>query len=249
MMDRPIVFSAPMVLALLDGRKTQTRRLLKPQPPERPPANCHPTNTATHAEPYLDAYCGEPRTHANPRGMSRIWHWWQVDDRPDTFACKVQYAPGDRLWVREAWKTAAAYDDLAPSEMGGEEPKLYDADKRWDANGWPPPSLWGRYRHARFMPRWASRLTLSVTDVRVQRLQEISEADAEAEGVKRWGLATWKDYTSDGTTHVVLNCRHSFCTLWNNLHGPGAWGANPWIAAYTFEVHNCNIDAMERNAL
>lgn len=196
MTDRPIIFSAPMIRALLENRKTQTRRALK-----------------------YDK-CGAPIMPA---------------------------VEGDRLWVKEAWRTSPAYDDLKPSDMGGDESIFYEADGTWESWGWGDIGCisGGRYRHARFMPRWASRTTLVVTDVRVQRVQEISEDDAEAEGVEKFGIATWRDYQSDGVSHVVLNCRNSFRTLWNSIHGEDAWDRDDWVSAISFTVHRCNIDQME----
>jgi hypothetical protein len=209
MSDRQIPFSAPMVRALLGGRKTQTRRVLKPQPD-------------TTSDPCGDGEWGL---------LNRFGYWAPATDlRP--------YYPGDRLWVREAWRSAGCYDDLAPSAMGGDEPVRYEADAFWQTWGWGDPlRSHGRYRHAWFMPRWASRLTLTVTDVRVQRLQDISEADAYSEGAARWG--------ADGPAGSVhYTACEDFARIWNSLHGPDAWAANPWVAALTFTVHRCNIDQM-----
>lgn len=212
MVDRPIIFSAPMVRALLDGRKTQTRRVLK-----------------------------VPMTHRiDDEGIIWAWTDWGEDMMP------YPYAHGDRLWVREAWHTSKAYDDLPPRDMGGEEPILYVADDRLRTNGWSSAD-WreGRYRHARFMPRWASRRTLIVTDVRVQRLQDISEADAVAEGIEGDPVNAWRCYQPEpkGQTHWACP-RESFRTLWNSLRGPDAWDANPWVCALSFTVHRGNIDQM-----
>lgn len=234
MTDRPIIFSAPMVRALLDGRKTQTRRALKPQPTEQPAANCHPAHKPRHPAPYLDAYCGEPRTYQNPRGQGRDWHWWQVDDRCGPVACRVPYAPGDRLWVRETFIGPYAYEvNEYPPRDWGNKPIWFPADG-------PVPEkhagqFWHRARPSIHMPRWASRLTLTVTDVRVQRLQDISEADAIAEG---GDPVQARMYPELGT------CRHWFQDLWNSLHGPGAWDANPWVVALTFTVQRGNIDQL-----
>ncbi len=213
MADRPIIFSAPMIRALLDGRKTQTRRVLKHQPEE------HSKFAGFYSVPLSGAFqCklqGETKLHTQ----------------------RMPYAPGDRLWVREAWISHEAYDDLKPSEMGGEEPVRYLADGETQTWGWPDIDIPGRYRHARYMPRWASRLTLTVTDVRVQRLQEISEADAWAEGLGSLTVTTPK-------LGATVTCRDGFRDLWNILHGAEAWAANPWVVALTFSVHCNNIDQM-----
>jgi hypothetical protein len=219
MTDRPIIFSAQMIRALLDGRKTQTRRVLKPQPVGclawvDPPSGFYPSN--------------------------KIWS-------------RLPYDPGDRLWVREAWHTARSLDaksgkaiEAACLDAGYRHawaPLQYEADgarNNWFRDDWPECTEAGRYRHAPFMPRWASRLTLIVTDVRVQRLQDISEADARAEGL------TWSDGNPGpmGPTRMVVEARDEFRHLWNSLHGPEAWAANPWVVALTFTVNNHNIDKM-----
>jgi hypothetical protein len=247
MADRPIIFSAPMVRALLDGRKTQTRRVVKNVPPQ-PAPNCHPSHTARHPAPYLDAYCGGKPTPANPRGMGRNWHWWQVDDRPGVEAFRLPYAPGDRLWVREAW---------APNEVAPGEP-IFRADYG-QANGVQSYNLRdgsceaavSNWRPSIHMPRWVSRLTLTVTDVRVQRLNDISEEDAIAEGIDMdqapgtaaWG---WHDYGRGDSLakRYFADPRNSYRTLWNSIHGPDAWAANPWVCALTFTVARGNIDGV-----
>lgn len=191
MTDRPILFSAPMILALLDGRKTQTRRVMPPP---------HGLFKYTPG-----------------RGMTPFFTKWK---------------PGDRLWVREAWRTSRHYDDLRPSEMGGEEPVKFLADGKVQTLAGRADDFDGRKRPGMFMPRWASRLTLTVTDVRVQRVQDISHHDAKSEGVLPNGK---------GATPI-----DQFRTLWDSLsakRGYG-WEANPWVAATTFTVRCCNIDQM-----
>lgn len=229
MADKPILFSAPMVRALLAGTKTQTRRVIKDVPP-RPEANCHQRSIATHAAPYLDAYCSERHTPENPRGMSERWCWWQVDDRQclPTFLLKCK--PGDRLYVREHWRTGGQHDHLAPRDLSPEWalPIEYLADGTDHRNG--------RFRQGMHMPRWASRITLTVTDVRVQRLQDISTGDAEAEG------ALVPPYSSEfAAVHAVP----MYQAIWEGINGPGSWDANPWVAAYTFTLQLGNIDAIE----
>lgn len=216
MADKPIIFSAPMVKALIEGRKHQTRRVLKPQP--------HGTLVSASRDKWMSE---EPSEATG--GMRQVDPW-----RP------LRYAPGDRLYVREAWRTVAAYDDLAPSQMGGDEPLRYEADNAVEMWGWARITTFSRYRHARHMPRWASRLTPTVTDVRVQRLQEISEEDARAEGIKEVSPARF-DY-HDHAEIRFTNARAAFADLWNSLHGPDAWAANPWVVALTFTVERRNID-------
>lgn len=204
MADRPILFSAPMVRALLEGRKTQTRRVLRPQ----------------------------------PIGFD----WFDLK-------CKPRLTRGDRLYVREAWKTHAAYDDISPAEMGGDEAILYVADGAHQTWGYPAISKIGRRRAGMHMPRWASRLTLVVTDVRVQQLQEINDDDAIAEGVTMEGATAGIDVDIDGGWWPG-GPRNQFRRLWDSLNaarGHG-WETNPWVVAVTFTVHRQNIDAMEKAA-
>ena len=197
MTDRPILFSAPMIRALLDGRKTQTRRILKPQPDMTKISQpCHP----------------------EPRGNGR-WVWMARDDFPEysyaTADFKVRFAKGDRLWVRErVWLPE------------GNDPRghvTYHADHGDDrALKWRPGI---------HMPRWASRITLTVTDVRAQRLQEISEADAIAEGAPAV-------ISGQGVDGPVKTHRTGFVGIWNKINGN--WLDNPWVVAITFVVEQRN---------
>ena len=161
MADRPILFSAPMVRALLAGTKTQTRRIIMPQPHE--------------------CVTGAGVITRSGEGQTDEWSWLSGDlSDLDGWSFegdfKTRFIPGDRLWVREAWRTESAFDKLKPSEVPSDRLAMeYLAD---DVRLYS-----GRYRHARFMPRWASRVTLPVVDVRVEQLQDISEADAIAEGL------------------------------------------------------------------
>lgn len=218
MADLPISFSPPMVRALLAGSKTQTRRIL------RMPGIA------------FDAIF-------NDEGV-----WYIGDALTGKYEAKlpVRYKRGDRLYVREAWRSTKAYDDLSPSEMGGDEPLKYEADGVDQMWGWPGAFPPGRFRQGMHMPKWASRMTLIVTDVRVQRLQEISEADAIAEGIERNEFGGFLCYASEpkGQTHWA-DPRESYRTLWDSINGPGAWAANPWIVAYSFRLIMGNIDQIE----
>lgn len=192
MIDRPILFSAPMVRALIEGRKTQTRRI------------CRQANDAclTHVV-QIDV--------PNKPG-------WFGDEEGDVLFFSG-YAPGDRLWVREAYRVHRAYDDLKPSELGGDQHVWPELDRdNCDAHG--------RYRHGRFMPRWASRLTLTVTDVRVQRLQDITLGDICAEGLG----------TSIYDFKPIERGFDAWIALWDSINGAGAWEANPWVVAVSFDV-------------
>lgn len=220
MTDRPIIFSAPMVRALLDGRKTQTRRIIKPYGPAPFPGiklgNQPVPDGLIHAA--IPAVFGG--FIAGPSFLPR-------------------YAVGDRLWVREAvcwvsahgWKYRADNEDLSDFRAQGEVSK-------W------APSI--------HMTRHASRLTLIVSAVRVQRLQEISEEDARAEGVGVDEVAQL--YCGDmpavrsvATGTLCSDHRDAMREIWAKIHGPGAWAENPWVAAISFTVHRQNIDKMQES--
>jgi hypothetical protein len=213
MTDRPILFSGEMVRALLDGRKTQTRRPLKPQPL----IGFDFASYIPIGRNSKDAYFAHP----------------QALDKGEYI--KLPYQPGDRLWVRETHK------QLHRKPLHPDFPHLpdvmYQDGEDYDictkALGWKTvPSI--------HMPRWASRITLLVDDVKVQRLQEISEDDARAEGVEAVALTT-----ASGVHPMPFKPR--FRSLWNTLYPEQSWDANPWVVALTFRVIKQNIDH-ERNA-
>ncbi len=231
MSERPIPFRDWEVRAILKGDKTLTRRVMKPQPapfvqstPDR-----HPT---TRTDPYIDAYCGERKTPENPRGMSRDWHWWTADNRLGRLVARCPYgAPGDLLWVRETW---AQY----PIELN---PEPCDAWYKATSNGPPPPFKWRPSIH---MACWASRITLRITDVRVERLQDIegqhpSESDAIAEGVRAihhgdgdYYYSAFRDVPHPKNWSDPAD---AFREVWNSINGAGAWEANPWVWVIAFE--------------
>lgn len=231
-MEKPILFSAPMARAILDGRKTMTRRVLKPQP-------SMPFNAIFY-------YPGEG--------------WFTgdgLDGARNAPRLRVPYAVGDTLWVRERFlpdapETGAGWDDegLSFVEWDGcgrrldGVPKIYRkpeycifaADPKWSsATDW-------KWRPSIHMPRWASRLTLRVTAVKVERLQDISEADARAEGC---GDAAHPDMAALFSEAPGAYAAHMatggidpvtlFEILWESINGPGSWDANPWVASYSFE--------------
>ena len=230
MADRPIIFSAPMVRALLDGRKTQTRRIIKGVRQD----NCMVLRKST------------------PKKMGLVTH---VMDAPGTKV--LPYAPGNRLWVRETWSAImnGGWTIADARRRMFNEKIVYRADGHGyeDGDGW-----WASIH----MPREFSRLTLTVTDVRVQRLQEISEADAIAEGVTRCGWAedmagdgrhVWHvpehepgEYT--GLTNAYPSPVAAFWELWDHIHGPFAWDRNEWVCALTFTVQRGNIDQLGATA-
>ena len=197
MKERPILFSAPMVRALLAGTKTQTRRAMKPQPTE---------------------FVGGPGVTLQDGSPAPLI---PLDDSVEPYGREIACPygkPGDRLWVRETWHDASSSLHSCA---------LYRADGidlHWDK--WTPSI---------HMPRWASRITLEITSVRVERLQEISIEDAKAEGA--WGpddsiVQKVADYF--GTDIFSANPRKAFQMLWESINGPDSWAANPWVWAIEF---------------
>jgi hypothetical protein len=238
MADKPITFSAPMVRALLAGTKTQTRRLI-----QQPPEGC-----SIH---YMlgDEFWLPPEQRTPLRHSWEAWSGPLFEAKPERAMCgrfsvKMRYAPGDRVYVREHWKTSLAYDDLAPSEMGGEETVLYLADGALsEPHPDMPERIVGRHRQAMHMPRWASRMWLEITDVRVQRLQDISEADCVAEGIEHVTTTPSGDfYQNFQNPTCPLMAYGAYRSLWDHINGDGAWDANPWVCCYSFQVHLGNID-------
>jgi hypothetical protein len=237
MADRPITFSAPMVQALLAGRKTMTRRVLKPSPGMQ---SKWLTMEVLHRAPtcYLAEVDGRPGV--------QMQHPLAGTDGVDPMSpltwVRLPYAPGDRLWVREAWRILDDLDRISPKEISGGWVHFDATGQDALMGGYPmgSGSEYGRLRSSRFMPRWASRLTLHVSEVRVQRLQEISEEDALAEGCLGHGWVrhpTFGICTDDGQVPT-----DEFRDLWNSLHGPDAWSENPWVVAISFTVERVNID-------
>jgi hypothetical protein len=187
MNSRPILFSGAMVRALLDGKKTQTRRV------------CKPANEAA-------------LTHV----VECPYAQWGDEDGDVLF--KSPYGVfGDQLWVRETFCPIYPQD---PSYNGG-QPIEYDYAATYKHGNRLGDSLGIKkvWRPSIHMPRAASRITLEITGVRVERLQDISEADAMAEGI----------------THSTLNDpRVEYRWLWESINGPGSWDANPWVWCVSF---------------
>ena len=183
MKEHPILFSAPMVRALLNGSKTQTRRVVK--------------FSGTNLETFID--------HV-----------------PNKTACCPYGQPGDRLWVRETWRHiegGAIYDAAGGTSDSFDPETIYRADRENYPGPWKPSI---------FMPRWASRIILEITAVRVERLLKISEADAKAEGAQlSEGPCTEPEFQS--YTLGYLN-------LWNSINGPDSWASNPWVWVIEFKV-------------
>lgn len=217
MKERPILFSGEMIRAILDGRKTQTRRILK------------------------KAYDGiAPAGAVYPARVSGWIAWWPTDWDGLAKFTQEQYAtgfkcpygqPGDRLWVRETFnyitKAENEYfthrrSDGCPVQM------LYRADNDWDLVPFWTPSI--------FMPRWASRITLEITNMRVERLQEIRPVDCKNEGIyiEPPSLPT----TTDEGLHFLGAYNRAFQTLWDSINAKRGygWDVNPWVWVIEFNL-------------
>lgn len=178
-MEKPILFSTSMVQAILDGRKTQTRRVMKIRPPAE--------------------------ANRFPNGGSARWG-----------ICKCAYRTDGKLWVKETWLHDSPHCD---------DHRCGNIDHIWYRASEKDPDMFPRWRPSIFMPRWASRIALHILDVRVQRLQDIDDADACREGV---------DLTN---TSIPGYAKERFRRLWNSINedrGLG-WDANPWVWVITFE--------------
>lgn len=218
MVDRPILFSGVMVRALLAGRKTQTRRLLNPQPKV--------LKNGSWYRPF-------PQDPANWQyALGGIIHAY----------ARVRIVEGDRLYVREHWRTRSDLDRIPPREFYPNSAVWYEADGRGPATDLHMP---GKHRQAMHMPRWASRLTLTVTDVRVERLHNISEEDAIAEGITLSKEFPDRYLTPAGDYAMPVV---AYQRLWDSINGLGSWDANPWVVAYSFSVQFGNIDQIGREA-
>jgi len=189
--ERPILFSGPMIRAILADTKTQTRRVVKPAP-------CLTRGMQTHE------FAVGGHDYRCPYGV-----------------------PGDRLWVRET------FADGVEGCPGGISYRANHCDPKGDGPAHPM-----KWRPSIFMPRAASRILLEVTDVRVERLQEISEGDAKAEGITELSLqgdepGAWWTAAPHRSMHSRTP-RGAFLRLWRSIHGDGSWDANPWVWVVSF---------------
>jgi hypothetical protein len=218
MTDRPILFSGEMVRAILDGRKTQTRRKMSVQPWP---------NATVEVGPYHPHWIDRNgESQPGPSTFGAVWDHQDIVNGGDTGLRCPYGAPGDLLWVREGF---AVQPELW-ADNHGPQPIHYTADQVIGFAGKPDQRQIEDYRSkpSIHMPRWASRITLRITDIRVERLQDITEDDARAEGCDP---ARWIDETDVG----MEGYREGFARLWNKINGPGAWDANPWVWVISFE--------------
>ena len=243
MKEHPILFSAPMIRALLEGRKTMTRRVIREVP------------TYTHFKYLSGPKEGQPKPIMD-WDLSGVWQeddgtFWldvqtDVDDNSHTELHCPYGQPGDRLIVREAVWLWCERQPNGKTKTGRTKwhyvwqentPPVYVADhpeKPVDdipvTNSRGNRLMW-KYKSARFMPKKASRITLEITDVQVQQVQDISEADADAEGTGQWAMES----------NAVLTCetmKDAFHALWDSINAERGlgWDANPWIWALRFKT-------------
>lgn len=231
MKERPILFTGAMVRALLDGSKTQTRRAMKPQPQMVTDKRTAPWDGDPAVLVQLMLQSGKPCPYGQP---------------------------GDQLWVREAWRTDKAYDNCAPGQMDSGASLFMLADQhahRINHRSECGPMEWGKTRVSIHMPRWASRITLEIVSVHVERLNKISEADCIAEGcagghgsIPGYGYAAtplehygwlWDFLNKKGRPTLPTNPaskRYADVKHWLETHpDTTSWAANPWVWVVEFK--------------
>lgn len=229
MKERPIIFTGQLVRAILDGSKTQTRRVVKFR--DEGPV----TQLTCHDRPYV--------------GSKREDVWWNADHEVEVGIYVEQDihcpygVPGDRLWVKETWQACAADGTPFPKDF----PSLRDGAGVYCAyrastgdKGFGLYDKMPSWRSARYMFRWASRITLELTDVRVERVQEISEEDARAEGI----MAVSDEMKNDACRQASYDggassgSRGYFSQLWNSINAKRGygWDANPYVWVLGFKT-------------
>jgi hypothetical protein len=241
-----MIFNAEMVRAILDGRKTQTRRMVKPQPQPKGSWLTEGERDATLSViwcevPDIERVCGK---------------------KPAWYKAESPIRVGDIIWVREMWGLMRYYDVTDWCRDSISQLTQFDIQERWlveHAENWRLPHESAYWRPSIHMPRWASRVELEVTAVRVERVQEISEEDAKAEGVFRRLDGPDMEFASapNGTMH--WNAKGAFRDLWQSIYAnrpslpentrskryarvkrwleknpPQGWDANPWVWVYEF---------------
>jgi hypothetical protein len=240
MRERPILFSAPMIRAILAGQKTQTRRVLRDQDPIDLGAFVHGAHLSRRPvfDKVANAVIGHRLAAVHcPYGVpgDRLWV-------RETFYCDNAFYP-DGVGVEGMWRTVEGKRVPVPVDEQRkvmlDEDMYYRADGEPDFEGAEGPTPWRPSIH---MPRWASRITLEITGVRVERLQAISDADARAEGVERidteFGMCLrtpqWRAYGNEDTQYCI-SPEASFRTLWSSINGRESWDANPWVWVVEFK--------------
>lgn len=218
MNEKPILFSGEMVRAILEGRKTQTRRALTKQP--------------------IDIL---------PMKVPNLWVTLETRDPNHGRVIRCRYGkPGDRLWVKETFQVVQPWGSVGDEWVGDD---IMEVDGRlgsvkpeqigywWSLVYRAQDDICSWWRPGIFMPRWASRITLEIVSVRVERVQDISDADAIAEGIERVSDAAhfaWRDYTGN---NQLLSPAMSYQSLWEKINSKRelGWDVNPWVWVLEFK--------------
>ncbi|HCM7542657.1 hypothetical protein [Klebsiella quasipneumoniae] len=242
MTERGMIFNAEMVRALLSGRKTQTRRIMKVQPESNQLGLMLITDSTKHSD--IGKY-----------------HWAESNATGNHVRSKLFSSPfgavGERIWVRETWATLGneegCYVDWEDNLCKGDErsaARIYRASceqRPGDYGLWsiPDDAYWkphtkehkfeGAWRPSIHMPRWASRILLEITDVRVERLNAISEEDARAEGIIDGGCLNCGEPEPCGCANPEPDATDAFAYLWQSIYGQDNWNANPWVWVIEFK--------------
>lgn len=220
MRERPILFNADMVRAVLDGRKTQTRRIIQ-SPAKNIQASGH--QVIEYREPG-DKWYGE---HVfSMRNQSGTW----CDYTKEQFLAKCPFgAVGDRLWVRETFRVHSRATDVATLVYKASEQQSWTQQThRVPIEKCNKPAVVDTWTPSIHMPRWASRITLEITCVRVERLNSMTEKDALAEGCLG-GHDSIPGYQYSATPH------EHFHHVWQSIYGADSWQANPWVWVIEFK--------------
>lgn len=217
MKERPLLFTGEMVRAILDGRKTQTRRIVKPRL-NSIVEECFKVN-------------GKWCNHTFGYELGELCPYGQ---------------PGDRLWCRETWRPVGPWE--------GRKDKAtvqYRADEKYSRKtGWPSDFRIsarnaGKWKPSIFMPRWASRITLEIVNVSVERLQNISDEDAIAEGVVLGGSRFDSPHCKDEQEYqrlLRIGAKEIYQSLWDSINGKDSWALNPWVWVIKFKQIEVNIE-------
>lgn len=209
---KPILFSTPMVQAILEGRKTQTRRVLKPQPLVHNEVIKMPIPMDEYSK-ILKQYVKKGYTEIYTKGVLQ-----------GMIAPKCPFGEvGDTIWVRETWQHTSEFGINNQDENAGYIYKASENGKDWEENteGW-------KWKPSIFMPKDACRIFLKITNIRVERLQDISELDAECEGAKKMQL--------EHLGGAFPNHKSGFESLWQSINGKESWDSNPYVWVIEFET-------------
>lgn len=220
MTERGMIFNAEMVRAILDGRKTQTRRLLKQATGPSLSVEEESLGVAELSWLYGDGPGYEVHEHV------KLVHF-------------PYGKPGDRIWVRETFRVHSRATDLATLVYKASEQQSWTQQThRVPIEQCNKPAVVERWTPSIHMPRWASRILLEITDVRVERLNSITEKDAEAEGIDMETLADSQDCYDCIADHNMTGrptVTGAFKYLWESIYGEESWQANPWVWVIEFK--------------